>query len=80
MNLRKEWDNLIEEIHDKPKCRTHYPKQVVFVRELLLIAQIILMRIELGQNVLFNRKIYRKVMSEYFHQKLLLQYEGVKWL
>jgi len=69
-NLRKEWQKLTEEINDKPKCKTPYPSQVVFTRELLLIAQAILEKIEGGQNRLFSKVLYQKVMADYYRQKL----------
>lgn len=66
MNLQKEWVKITKEVHGKPKCEVPYPLKVMRTRELLLIAQVVLGQIELGQNVLFNRQLYRKIMSGYY--------------
>jgi len=71
--LQKEWDRIIKEVHDKPKCRTPYPKQVVLVRELLLLAQVILEKLEDKENVLFNSELYQKTITEYYRQKAWLK-------
>jgi len=71
--LQKEWEKIIKEVHDKPKCRTPYPKQVVLVRELLLFAEVFLAKIENKDNILFNSEVYQKVMAEYYRQKLCLK-------
>jgi len=69
-NLQKEWKKLIREVNVKPKYHAPYPPQVLFTRELLLIAQAILEKIESGQNRLFSKVLYRKVMADYYRQKL----------
>ena len=71
MNFQKEWLNITDEIHGEPECRTPYSRKIVLTRELLFLAQVILAQIELGKNVLFNGKVYQKIMSEYFRQKLV---------
>ena len=77
-NLQKEWQKLIKEINDKPKYHAPYPPQVVFTGELLLIAQAILEKIEGGQNRLFSTVLYRKIMAEYYRQKLTIQLEEIR--
>lgn len=64
MNLPKEWQKLIKEIHKKSKKSEG-------LRELLFIAQIILIKIEKGQNRLFNELIYDKIMTECCPKKVL---------
>lgn len=71
--LHKEWKKIIREVHDKPKCITPYPKKIVFVRELLLFAQVILGKLEDKENVLFNSELYQKIMTEYYRQKAWLK-------
>lgn len=69
VNLQKEWRNIAKEIHDKPKCQTPYPKEIVFMRRLLLFAQIFLEKVGDKNNVPFNSELYQKVMAEYYRQK-----------
>lgn len=71
INLQKEWENIIKEVRDKPKCKTPYPKEVVFRRRLLLFAQIFLEKIGNKEDVSFNNELYGKVMNEYYRQKSL---------
>lgn len=71
--LQKEWVKIIKEVHNKPKCQTPYPSKIVMARELLLIAQIILQKIENGQQIRFHEEIYNKTMNEYNRQKLCLK-------
>lgn len=71
--LQKEWKRIIPEVHNKPKIKTPYPKKVVSARELLLIAQAILQKIENRQQMRFHEGIYNKVMKEYNIQKLCLK-------
>ena len=70
--LQKEWKKIISEIHNKPKVAIPYPPKVVFARELLIIAQVLLGNIESGEKVNFYQKIYRKTMSEYYREKAIL--------
>lgn len=69
LNFKKEWKRIIKEVHDKPKCQTPYPKRVVFVRDLLLFAEVLLEKIGNKEDALFNTIIYQKIMAEYFRQK-----------
>lgn len=70
---QKEWDKIITEIHDKPKCRTPYPERVVFVRGLLLFAQVLLGKLEDKENVLLNSALCQKTVTEYYRQKAWLK-------
>ena len=71
--LQKEWNKIITEVHDKPECITPYPEKVVFVRELLLLAQVLLGKLEDKENVLFNSELYQKTVTEYYRQKACLK-------
>ncbi len=71
--LQKEWKKIIKEVHDRPNCKIAYPKQVVFIRRLLLFAEVLLEKIENKENVLFNSVLYQRVMAEYYRQKLCLK-------
>jgi len=71
--LQKEWKKIISEVHDKPKCQTPYPSEVVRVRELLLFAEVILGKIETRDKVTFHEELYEKIMPEYYRQKLCLK-------
>jgi len=77
-NLQKEWQKLIKEINDKPKYHAPYPPQVVFMRELLLAAQVFLEKIESEQNCSFGRILYQKVMAKYYRQKLTIRLEEIR--
>jgi len=70
--LQKEWNKIITEVHDRPKCRTPYPQEVVLARELLLLAQVLLGKLEDKENVLFNSELYQKTITEYYRQKAWL--------
>lgn len=74
INLQNEWKRIVKEVHDKPKCATPYPKDVVQMRDLLLFVQVFLEKIGNKENVLFNTIICRKIIAEYSHQKSLLSY------
>lgn len=71
--LHKEWKRIIQEVHNKPKCRTPYPKKVVMARELLLIAQMALQKMENKQRTQFYEGAYNKTMKKYYWQKLCLK-------
>ena len=69
INLQKEWERIIKEVRDKPKCRVPYPKQVISMRDLLLFAEVLLAKIGNKEDALFNTIIYQKIMTEYYRQK-----------
>ena len=71
INLQKEWEKIVKEVREKPKCRVPYPKEVVFARRLILFAQVLLEKIGNKDNVSFNSELYQKVMAEYYRQKSL---------
>lgn len=72
INLQKEWKIILKEVHDKPKCKTPYPKEVVRIRRLLLFAEVFLGKIGNKDNILLNTELYQKTMVEYRRQKLHL--------
>lgn len=72
-NLKKEWKRIFQEVHDKPKCKTPYPKEVVRMRDLLLFAEVLLEKIGNNENILLNSELYKKIMPEYRRQKLYLK-------
>ncbi|MBU3925514.1 MAG: hypothetical protein V1732_05475 [Patescibacteria group bacterium] len=69
--LKKEWNKIIKEVHDKPKCKTPYSRQIVFIREQLLFAEILLGKIEKRENSSLNNSLYKIIMAEYYSQKYL---------
>lgn len=73
INLQKEWKKITKEVHNKPKCKTPYPKKVVSVRDLLLFAQVLLEKIGNRENILFNTELYQKIMAGYYRQKSSLR-------
>jgi len=68
--IQKEWKKLISEnIQNKPNIEGVYPLGIVRNRELLLLAQQELGKIEVGKNIKFHTEIYRIIMKHYFRQK-----------
>lgn len=67
--LEKEWNKIIQEVHNKPKCGTPYPPQVVFLKELLLFAGALLGKIGRRENLSPNNSLYKKIMMEYYKRK-----------
>lgn len=65
--LKKEWDKIrVEILRNKPKSSCPYPPEIVFLRELLLAAQIILEKISKGENIKFNTETYKKIINFYY--------------
>lgn len=69
INLKKEWKRVFNAVHDKPKCKSPYLKEVAQMRDLLLFAQVLLEKIDNRENIPLNSELYPKVMKEYFRQK-----------
>ena len=71
--LQKEWKRIIKEVHNKPKCQSPYPIEVVRVRELLLYAEVILGEIETVDKPAFYEELYEKIILKYYQQKICLR-------
>ncbi len=68
--IQSEWRMLIfESTQNKPNIEGIYPKSIVRNRELLLLGQIELGKIEVGIDTEFHTKIYKTLMKHYFQQK-----------
>lgn len=68
--IQKEWDKLISEsTQNKPNIEGVYPLSIVRNRELLLVAQVELGKIESGESVKFHTEIYQSIMKHYLQQK-----------
>ena len=68
--MRSEWNKIRLEIsHNKPNIDGIYPTSIVSNRELLLLCQSLLGKIEAGINSKFNEKIFGIVMKHYHQQK-----------
>lgn len=67
--IKNEWKKLTSEItQNKPNIEGGYPFDVVRNRELLLLGQVELGKIEAGKSVKFHTKIYKTIMRYYFQQ------------
>lgn len=65
--IQDEWKRLIyESTQNKLKIKGVYPRNVVRNRELLLLGQIELGKIEHGKNIKFHTEIYQSIMKHYF--------------
>lgn len=71
--LKNWWDEVKFEVTNTPKINRPYPDDVVSNRELLLIAQCILERIENRENVYFHKEIYKIIRKQYYKQKAWLK-------
>ena len=68
--IQKEWKKLISEsTQNKPNIEGVYPPNIVRNRELLLLAQLELGKIEVGKNIKFHTEIYKIIMNHYFSTK-----------
>ena len=68
--IQKEWNKLIlESTQNKPNIEGIYPPSIVRNRELLLLAQLELGKIEAGKNIKFHTEIYKIIMNHYFQQR-----------
>ena len=71
--LKKTWQNVISEIRNPPRVMTPYSTEVVFTRELLLYAQVILEKLEENTKSIFYEQIYETIMSRYYERKATLK-------
>lgn len=70
--IQKEWEKLsIEITKNKPNIDDVYPSHITKRREILLLAQAVLEKIEVGEKVEFHTELYRIFMRYYFRQKML---------
>lgn len=71
--IQNEWRKIIfESTKNKPNIKGAYPPDVVRNRELLLLGQAELAKIESGKNIKFHTEMYRTIMKHYFQQKNLM--------
>ena len=72
--MRDEWKRLIyESTQNKPNIKGVYPHNIVRNRELLLLGQVELGKIDYGKNIKFHTEIYQRIMKYYFQQKKCLK-------
>ena len=72
--IQDEWKRLIyESTQNKPNIKGVYPHNIVRNRELLLLGQVELGKIEAGKNINFHTEIYQTIMKHYFQQKKCLK-------
>ncbi|MBI2652066.1 hypothetical protein HYX00_01255 [Candidatus Woesearchaeota archaeon] len=72
--IQDEWERLIyESTQNKPNITGIYPRNIVRNRELLLLGQVELGKIEYGKNIRSHTEIYQSVMKRYFQQKKCLK-------
>ena len=72
--MRDEWKRLVHEsTQNKPTIKGVYPRDIVRNRELLLLVQVELGKIEYGNNMKFHTEIYQTIMKHYFQQKKCLK-------
>ena len=68
--IQDEWKRLIYEgTQNKPNIKRVYPRNIVRNRELLLLGQVELGKIEVGKDIKFHTEIYQNIMKYYFQQK-----------
>lgn len=63
--LQKEWQRITFEIKNKPKINTFYSLGIVRMRELLLLSQVELEKIETGENKKFHTELYQTTIKYY---------------
>ena len=72
--MRDEWKRLVHEsTQNKPNIKGIYHCNVVRNRELLLLGQVELGKIEHGKNIKFHTEMYQRIMKHYFQQKKCLK-------
>ena len=72
--IQKEWKKIIyESTKNKPNIKGTYSPNIVRNRELLLLGQVELGKIESGKNVKFHTEMYQTIMKHYFQQKQCLK-------
>jgi len=67
------WGKVIKETHKIPdwdalKKDSKQYQRVVGIRELILFCQVLLEKIEMGENAAFNEIIYKKTIKFYYEQ------------
>ena len=63
------WRKVIRETHKRPKLGERLKnKEILRLGDLLLFAQVLLDKIEAGENNTFNSTLYRKTMNFYCAQ------------
>lgn len=63
------WKKVAKETHKRSKLGERLKdKKISLLRDLLLRAQVLLNRIEVGENAVFNEMIYKKTMNFYCTQ------------
>ena len=68
--IQDEWKRLIfESTRNKPNIEGVYPCNTVRNRELLLLGQVELGKIEYGKDKKFHVEIYQNIMKYYFQRK-----------
>ena len=71
--LKKAWEKVIKETHKIPdwdalKRNSRQYQKVVMFRELILFCQVLLGKIETGENTAFSEMIYKKTINFYCAQ------------
>ncbi|MBI3335646.1 MAG: hypothetical protein HY001_04065 [Candidatus Portnoybacteria bacterium] len=67
--LQREWNRTINETHKRSKLGERLKnKNVSLLGDLLLYAQVLLDKIEVGENTTFNEMIYKKTINFYCSQ------------
>ena len=69
LKLQEKWKEITREINIIPNFNVPYKKEIIATRELLLFAQLILSKIEMGDNINFHENLFSKIMSKYYKQK-----------
>ena len=68
--LQKEWQKVsFETVENKPNFNGRYPSSIIRIRELLLLAQTELAKIETEENKKFHIKLYQATMRCYQSEK-----------
>lgn len=67
--IQSAWKKVIRETHERPKLGNHLKdKSISQFGDLLLYTQVLLDKIEVGENNAFNSMLYEKTMNFYCTQ------------
>ena len=67
--LQKEWEKVISETHKRSTLGEHLKdKKISLLGDMLLFTQVLLSKIEAGENIAFNSLIYKKTINFYYMQ------------
>jgi len=71
--IQSAWRKVIKEIRRVPdwsmlKRNSKQYQKVVILRELILFCQVLLEKIEMGENITFNTIIFKKIFDFYYIQ------------